>query len=169
MRKHTWHRELKYSMKQRQGRTKNEDNYSEGTMEGAWEAMSRIIIQQENERQLNTIRAGVIEWSIWKDGGRVACRMWTKHSENVGITRSAQKHAKMCKELGIELLRLGLNISAQIMSAKMEWVLQNITWCQHVCLHLIWYGQDNSFSASIDWLCLNWGKAELCIACEHHG
>ena len=48
-------------MKLSQGCTKNEDKYLEGTMEGAWEAMSWIIIQQENERQLDTIRVGVIE------------------------------------------------------------------------------------------------------------
>ena len=34
--------------------------------------------------------------------------------------RSAQKHVKMYEGIGIELLRSGLNISAQIMSAKME-------------------------------------------------
>ena len=37
-------------------------------MEGAWEAMPWIIIQQENERQLDTIRARVVERSI---GNRV--------------------------------------------------------------------------------------------------
>ena len=52
---------------------KNKENYLEGTMEGAWEAMSWIIIQQENERQLDTIRVGVIERSIWKQGRRIAC------------------------------------------------------------------------------------------------
>ena len=40
--------------------------------------------------------------------------------ENIGIVRSARKHAKMCEGVGIELLRSGSNISAQIMSAKME-------------------------------------------------
>ena len=105
-------------MKQSQGRTKNKDNYSEGTTEGAWEAMSWFIIQQENERQLDTIRTGVIEQSIWKWGRRIAHGMWTKGSENVGIARSARKCAKTCKESGIKLLRLGLNISAWIMSAK---------------------------------------------------
>ena len=46
--------------------------------------------------------------------------MWTKGSEDVGIAGSVWKHMKMCEELGIELLRLGLNISAWIISAKME-------------------------------------------------
>ena len=55
-------------MKLSQGCTKNEDKYSEGTTEGAWEAMSWIIIQQGDERQLDTIRARVIEQSIWKQG-----------------------------------------------------------------------------------------------------
>ena len=89
-------------------------------MEGAWEAMSRIIIQQESKRQLDTIRARVIERSIWKQGRRIARRMRTEGSENVGIAGSARKCAKMCEELGIELLRLGSNISAQIMSERME-------------------------------------------------
>ena len=89
-------------------------------MEGAWEAMSWIIIQQESERQLDTIRVRVIERSNWRQGQRIACGMWTEGSENVGIAGSAQKHAKMCKESGIELLRLGSNISAWIMSAKMK-------------------------------------------------
>ena len=89
-------------------------------MEGAWEAMSWIMIQQKSKRQLDTIRARVIEQSIWKQGWRIVCRTWTKGSENVGIAGSAWKHAKTCKELGIKLLRLGLNISAQIMSAKLE-------------------------------------------------
>ena len=40
--------------------------------------------------------------------------------ESARIVRSAQKHAKMCEGTGIELLRLGPNISAQILSAKME-------------------------------------------------
>ena len=41
-------------------------------MEGAWEAMSQIIIQQEDERQLDTIRARVIEQSNWRQGWRKA-------------------------------------------------------------------------------------------------
>ena len=43
-----------------------------------------------------------------------------KVPKNFGIAGSVWKHVKMCEELGIELLRSGLNISAQIMSAKME-------------------------------------------------
>ena len=46
-----------------------------------------------------------------------------KVPESVGtleMHRSAQKHVKMYEGTGIELLRSGLNISAQIMSAKME-------------------------------------------------
>ena len=43
-----------------------------------------------------------------------------KVPRNVGIAGSVWKHAKMCEESGIELLRLGSNVSAQIMSAKME-------------------------------------------------
>ena len=76
-------------MKQSQGHTKHKDNIWKEQTEGAWEAMSRIIIRQENERQLDTIRARVIERSIWKQGQRIACRMQTEGSENVGIARSA--------------------------------------------------------------------------------
>ena len=82
--------------------------------------MSQIILQQVSERQLDTIRVRVIERSIWKQGQRMVCRMQTEGSKNVGIARSAWKHAKTCEESGIELLRLGSNISAKIMSAKME-------------------------------------------------
>ena len=39
-----------------------------------------------------------------------------------------QKHMKVHEGAGIELLSLGAGISAWIMSAKMECVLQNITW-----------------------------------------
>ena len=43
-----------------------------------------------------------------------------KVPKNVGIAGSARKHTEMYKESGIELLRLGSNISAWILSAKME-------------------------------------------------
>ena len=43
-----------------------------------------------------------------------------KVPESVRIVRSVWKCVKMYEGLGIELLRLGSNISAQIMSAKME-------------------------------------------------
>ena len=43
--------------------------YPEGTI---WKehggAMSRIMVQQENERQLDTIRARVMERSVWRQG-----------------------------------------------------------------------------------------------------
>ena len=42
-------------------------------------------------------------------------RLWS-----VGIIGSAWKHVKMYEGVGIELLRSGSNISAWIMSAKME-------------------------------------------------
>ena len=50
-------------MKLSQGCAKNEDNTQKEQMEGAREAMLQIIIQQEDERQLDTIRAKVIERS----------------------------------------------------------------------------------------------------------
>ena len=48
-------------MKLSQGCTKNEDNIQKEQTEGAREAMLWIIIQQEDKRQLDTIRAKVIE------------------------------------------------------------------------------------------------------------
>ena len=56
-------------------------------------------------------------------GGRVKgkhAERRPKVLESVGIVRSVWKHVKMCKGAGIKLLRMGSNISAQIMSAKME-------------------------------------------------
>ena len=99
---------------------KNEDNTRKEQTEGAWEAMSQIIVQQENKRQLDTIRARVIERSNWRQGQRIVHRMWTEGSKNVGIARMARKHVEMCEVSGIKLLRLGSHISAQIMSANME-------------------------------------------------
>ena len=40
--------------------------------------------------------------------------------ENVGIVGSVWKRVKVCEGWGIKLLRLGSNISAWIMLAKME-------------------------------------------------
>ena len=82
--------------------------------------MSRIIVQQENERQLDTIRVRVIEQSNWRQGRRLACGTWTEGSEEYRNRWNGAERAKMCEVSGIELLRLGSNISAQIMSAKME-------------------------------------------------
>ena len=48
-------------MKQSQGHMKNEDKTQKEQMEGAWEAISQIIIQQENKRKIDTIRVRVIE------------------------------------------------------------------------------------------------------------
>ena len=56
---------------------KNEDKYSDGTRE----AMSWVIIQQEDKRQLDTIRAKVIEQSIWRQGRRMACGTQTEGSK----------------------------------------------------------------------------------------
>ena len=47
--------------------------------------------------------------------------------KNVGIVGSAQNHVELCEGSGFELLRLGSDISARILSAKMERVLRNIT------------------------------------------
>ena len=53
-------------------------------------------------------------------GLREACRMWSEGSGESQNVRSARKHVKMYKDMGIELLRSGSNISAWIMSAKLE-------------------------------------------------
>ena len=89
-------------------------------MEGAWEAMSRIIIQQESETQLDTIRVRVIERSNWRQGQRIAHGTQTKGSKECQNRWNGAECAKMCEVSGIKLRRLGSNISAQIMSAKME-------------------------------------------------
>ena len=82
--------------------------------------MSRIIVQQENERQFDTIRARVIEQSNWRQGRRIACGTWTKGSEEYWNRQNGAECVKMCEVLEIKLLKLGSNISAWIMSAKME-------------------------------------------------
>ena len=86
--------------------------------------MSRIIIQQENERQLDTIRARVMEQSIWRQGQGIVHGTWSDGSENVRIVQKcAEMHGSVqsCAKGGeLSLLSLGLNISAQIMSAKLE-------------------------------------------------
>ena len=46
--------------------------------------------------------------------------MQTEGSKNVRIAGMVWKCVEMCEVSGIELLRLGSNISAWIMSAKME-------------------------------------------------
>ena len=61
--------------------------YLEGTNGRSMGAMSQIIIQQENERQLDTIRARVMERSIWRQGRGIARGTWSDGSENVGIIR----------------------------------------------------------------------------------
>ena len=49
--------------------------------------MSQIIIQQENERQLDTIRVRVMERSIWRQGQGIVRGTRSDGSENVGIVR----------------------------------------------------------------------------------
>ena len=93
-------------------------------MEGAWEAMSRIIVQQANERQLDTIRARVMERSIWRQGRGIVCRTRSDGSENVRIVRKCaemRRSVRSCAKGGeSSLLSSGSNISTQIMSAKLE-------------------------------------------------
>ena len=83
-----------------------------------------------NERQLDTIRARVMEQSIWRQGRNIVCRMWSEGSVNFGIVRNYAECVEVCEvvrrvgnrvaEYGFELLSTGSSISAQIMSAKLE-------------------------------------------------
>ena len=74
---------------------KNKDNTQKEQTEGAWEAMSRIIVQQENKRQLDTIRVRVIERSNWRQGRRIARGMWTEGSEECRNFRNGAERVKM--------------------------------------------------------------------------
>ena len=93
-------------------------------MEGAWEAMSWIIVQQENERQLDTIRARVMERSIWRQGRGIVRGTQSDGSKNVGIIQKCVEmrgSVRSCVKGGkSSLLSSGPNISARIMSAKLE-------------------------------------------------
>ena len=109
-------------------------------MEGAWEAMSQIIIQQEDERQLDTIRVRVIEWSNWRQGWRKACKMWTKgsrecwnHQKCVEAHEDVQKSRNQVAEVGFEYFCLDY-------VSKMEWVLWNVT------VFLSWFAPWSSMS-----------------------
>ena len=70
---------------------KNKDKYSEGTRE----AMSRIIIQQEDKRQLETIRAKVLNEVFGVEGWHA--EHGPKAPKNVGIAGSVRKCAKLCE------------------------------------------------------------------------
>ena len=58
--------------------------------------MSWIIIEQEDKRQLDTIRARVIEQSNWRQGRRKACGMWTKGSREC---QNCQKCMEVCEDV----------------------------------------------------------------------
>ena len=127
MQKHTWHGELIYSMKQSQGCMKSEDNTWK---EQYGRSMGGYVMDHGTTRKWETIRHNKSESygtkyleagskdSVWN-----AVRRFRKCRNH----RNGVECAKMCEVSGIALLRLGSNISARIMSAKMEWVLQNVT------------------------------------------
>ena len=50
-----------------------------------------------NERQLDTIRARVMERSIWRQGQKIVHRMWSKGSISFGIVRNYAEHVEVCK------------------------------------------------------------------------
>ena len=69
--------------------------------------MTQIIIQQEDKRQLDTIRAKVIERSNWRQGQRKAHGTWTEGSEECWNHR---KCAEMCEDVqrvGNRVLEVG--------------------------------------------------------------
>ena len=76
-------------MRQSQGCTKNEDNSWKDQYGRSMGAMPPIMVQQENERQLDTIRARAIERNIWRQGRKDSARMRSEGSGNVGITGMA--------------------------------------------------------------------------------
>ena len=102
-----------------QGCTKNENN----TRKEQWKehrGLCRIIVQQENERQLDTIRVRAIEQNIRRQGQKDSTQNMVQRFQKCWNHRNGAERTKMCEVSGIALLRLGSNISAQIMSAKME-------------------------------------------------
>ena len=74
---------------------KNEDNTQKEQTEGAREAMSWIIIQQD-KRQLDTIRARVIEWGNWRQGWR---KVHVMQTEGFGECQNRWKCMEVCKEV----------------------------------------------------------------------
>ena len=82
--------------------------------------LCRIIVQQENERQLDTIRVRALERNIRRQGRKDSTWNAVRRFRKCRNHRNGAERAKMCEVSGIALLRLGSNISAQIMSAKME-------------------------------------------------
>ena len=67
--------------------------------------MSRIIVQQANERQLDTIRVRVMEQSIWRQGwdsARNAVRWFRECRNRLEMHGNVRKCTKLCKGWGIE-------------------------------------------------------------------
>ena len=50
-----------------------------------------------NERQLDTIRARVMERSIWRQGRKIVCGMRSEGSVNFGIIRNYAERAEVCE------------------------------------------------------------------------
>ena len=62
-------------------------------MEGAWEAMPQIIIQQEDKRQLDTIRVKVILNKVF--GGRVKGKCVEHGPKVLGISELLEVHGSV--------------------------------------------------------------------------
>ena len=70
--------------------------------------MSWIIIQQEDERQLDTIRARVIERSNWRQGRRIAHRTRTEGSKERWNRRKCAEACKDVRRVGNRVAEVGL-------------------------------------------------------------
>ena len=99
-------------MRQSQGCTKNENNTRKDQYGRSMGAMPRIMVQQENKRQLDTIRVRAIERNIRRQGRKDSARNAVRRFRKCRNHRNGAERAKMCEVSGIALLRLGSNISA---------------------------------------------------------
>ena len=97
-------------MRQSQGCTKNEDNSRKDQYGRSMGAMPWIMVQQENERQLDTIRARAIERSIRRQGRKDSTRNAVRRFQKCRNHQNGAERAKMCEVSGIALLRLGSDI-----------------------------------------------------------
>ena len=93
--------------------------YSEGTTEGA----SGAVSDHSTTRKQETIRHNKSEsygTKYLEAGSKDSTRNAVRRFQKCRNHRNGAEHAKRCEVSGIELLRLGSDISARIMSAKME-------------------------------------------------
>ena len=96
MRKHTWHGELKYSMKLNQGCTKNEDKYLEGTN---GRSMGGYVMDHNTTRKWETIRHNKSEsyWTKYLETG-LKDSMWNM-DWRFWECRNCWKCMEVCKDV----------------------------------------------------------------------